>query len=85
MPPLPPSPAFSSFAAAVDVPKIAAAVSAAAGAAFVMFKGLKKCGTPLSTLSPQWKAEEKVRSLRCERVASPERPVVLNPMRQRVV
>ena len=84
MPPLPPSPS-SSFAAAIDVPKIAAAVSAAAGFAFFMFQGLKKYGTLPPTLSPQWKAEEKARSLMCERVASPGRPVVLNPMRQNVV
>ena len=85
MPPLPPSP--SSFAATIDTPKIAAAVSAAAAAAFVMFRVATKTASqpPPSTLSPHWKAEERARSPMCERVASPERPVVLNPMRQNVV
>lgn len=80
-----PPPSF--FAAAIDAPKIAAAVAAASCAALAMFQGAKKLAkqAPPSTLSPRWKAEEKARSLACERVASPERPVVLNPMRQSVV
>ena len=85
MPPPPPSP--SSIAAVIDVTQIAAAVAAAAVAALAVFKGAKKLPLqpPPSTLSPQWKAQEKARALACERSASPDRPVVLNPMRQNVV
>ena len=85
MPPPPPSP--SSIAAAIDAPEVAAVVAAAVGAAFAMFKGAKRLApqAPPPTLSPRWKAEEKARSLACERSACPERPVVLNPMRQNVV
>ena len=52
-----------------------------------MFQGARKLvlSPPPKTLSAHWKAAEKNRSLLCERVASPERPVVLNPMRQKVV
>ena len=77
----------NSFAATSDTPQIDAAVSAAAASAFVMFRVATKTASqpPPSTLSPHWKAEERARSLMCERVASPERPVVLNPMRQNVV
>ena len=84
---MPPPAPVSSFAAIVETDKVIGAVSAAVAAAFLMFKGMKKLtlSPPPATLSPLRQAEEKARTLACERVACPGRPVVLNPMRQRVV